>query len=81
MFIRCIHENDIKHIQTSTHAPSVEIFIRTFKDNLGRRLDCLKQDKRDWVNHVSGILTKYNNTEHNTTKLKPLDAIKHGNYL
>ena len=40
---------DIKHIQTSTHAPSAERFIRTFKDNLNRRLDGLKQDKNDWV--------------------------------
>ena len=34
VFFRFINENDIKHIQTSTHAPSAERFIRTFKDNL-----------------------------------------------
>ena len=33
VFFRFIHENGIKHIQTSTHAPSVERFIRPFKDN------------------------------------------------
>ena len=71
VFFRFTNENDIKHIQTSTHAPSAERFIRTFKDNLYRRLDGLKQDKSDWVKHVSSILTKYNNTEHNTTKTKP----------
>ena len=76
VFFRFINENDIKHVQTSTHAPSVERFIRTFKDNLYRRLDGLKQDKSEWVKHVKNILTKYNNTEHNTTKIKPLDAIK-----
>ena len=27
------------------------------------------------------ILTKYNNTEHDTTKTKPLDAIKKENHL
>ena len=63
MFFRFMNDNDIKHVQTSTHAPSVERFIRTFKDNLYRRLDGLKQDKRDWVKHVSSSLTKYNNTE------------------
>ena len=36
-----------------------------------RRLDGLKQDVSDWVKHVSSIPTKYNNTEHNTTKIKP----------
>ena len=75
VFFRFMNDNDIKHIQTSTHAPSVERFIRTFKDNLYRRLDGLKQHKSDWVKHVSNILTKYN-TEHNTTKIKPLDAVK-----
>ena len=27
------------------------------------------------------IVTKYNNTEHNTTKIKPLDAVKKENHL
>ena len=58
VFFRCINENDIKHIQTSTHAPSVERFIRTFRDNLYRRLDGLKQDKSDWVKHVKNIVDK-----------------------
>ena len=48
VFFRFINGNDIKHIQTSTHAPSAERFIRTFKDNLYRRLDGLKQDKK-WM--------------------------------
>ena len=81
VFFRFINENDIKHIQTSTHAPSVERFIRTFKDNLYRRLDGLNQNKSEWVKHVKNIVTKYNNTEHNTTKIKPLDAVKQENHL
>ena len=76
MFFRFMNDNDIKHVQTSTHAPSAERFIRTFKHNLYRRLDGLKQDKSDCVKHVSSILTKYNNTEHSTTKIKPLDAVE-----
>ena len=76
VFFRFINESDIKHFQTSTHAPSAEIFIRTFKDNLYRRQDGLKQDKSEWVKHVKNIVTKYNNTEHNTTEIKPLDAAK-----
>ena len=66
---------DIKHVQTSTHAPSAERFIRTFKCNLYRRLDGLKQDENDWVKHVDNIIETYNNTEHNTTKIKPSDAV------
>ena len=76
MFFRFMNENGIEHIQTSTHAPSVGRFIRTFKDNLYRRLDGLKQYKSDWVKHVKNIADKYNDTEHNTTKIKPLDAVK-----
>ena len=65
VFFRFMIDNDIEHIQISTHAPSAERFARTFKDSLYRRLDGLKQDKSDWVKHVSSILTKYYNTEHN----------------
>ena len=76
VFFICINGHDIKHIQTSTHAPSAEIYIRTFKYNLYRRLDGLKQYKSDWVKHVDNIIKKCNNTEHNTTKIKPSDAVK-----
>ena len=81
VFFRFISENDIKNVQTSTHAPSVERFIITFKHILYRRLDGLKQDKSEWVKHVTNIITKSNNTEHNTTKIKPLDAIKQEQHL
>ena len=73
-FFRFINENNIKTIQTSTHAHTVERYIRTFKDNLYRRLDGLKQDKHEWVKHVSGIATKYNNTTHSTIEIKPVGA-------
>ena len=65
VFFRFMNDADIKHIQTSTHAPSAEILIRTFKDNLYRRLDGLKQYKSEWVKRVNNIVDKYNNTEHN----------------
>ena len=81
VFFRFINGNEIKHIQTSTHAPSAERSIRTFKNSLYRILDGLKQDKSEWVKHVSGIITKYNNTEHNTTKIKPSDAVKKENHV
>ena len=49
--------------------------------NLQRRLDALDQDKSDWVKHISGIINKYNNTEHSTIKIKPVDATKKENHL
>ena len=81
VFFRFINGNDIKHVQTSTHAPSAERFIRTSKDILYRILDGLKQYKSDWVKHVNNIVGKYNNTQHNTTKIKPLDAVNKRNHL
>merc|ERR1711966_97578 len=53
---RFLNDNDLKSIQTTTHAHTVERFIRTFKMNLYRRLDGLKQDKTEWVKHISDII-------------------------
>ena len=76
-----INDNNIKTIQTSTHAHTVERYIRTFKYNLYRRLDGLKQDTNDWVKHVKHIVGTYNNTLHSTIEIKPADAIKSENHL
>ena len=78
---RCINENNIKTIQTSTHAYTIERFVGTFKLNLYRRLDALGQNKNEWVKHVSGITTKYNNTTHSTIEIKPVEAVKSENHL
>lgn len=76
-----INEAKVNHIQTSTHAPTVERFIRTFKDNLYRRLNALKQDVSSWIIHVDNITKKYNNTEHNVIKIKPVEAVKKENFF
>ena len=55
---RFLNDNDLKSIQTTTHAHTVERFIKTFKMNLYRRLDGLKQDKTEWVKHISDIIKK-----------------------
>ena len=75
-YIRLINENNVKHIQTSTHAPTAERYIRTFKDNLYRRLNAFKQNKNKWIEHVDDIVKKYNNTEHHVIKIKPIEATK-----
>ena len=45
-YTRFLNENNIKHVQTTTHAHTVERFVQTFRNNLQRRLDGLKQDKK-----------------------------------
>ena len=80
-YIKAINEQNIKHIQTTTHAHTAERFIQTFSNNMYRILTVLNPDKSDWVKHVSSILTKYNNTVHSTTKIKPVDAVKEENHL
>ena len=53
---RFLNDTDIKTIQTTTHAHTVERFIRTFKDILYRRLDALNEDDSGWVKHISSII-------------------------
>ena len=55
-FFRFINENNIKTIQTSTHAHTIERFIYTFKMNLYRRLDALNQDKTSGLNMLNILL-------------------------
>ena len=77
-FFRFINGNNIKIIQTSTRAHTVERFIYTFKMNLQRRLDGLGQNKNEWVKHVKHIVDTYNNTVHSTIEIKPVEAVKKG---
>jgi hypothetical protein len=78
---RFLNDNEIKSVQTTTHAHTVERYIKTFKDNLYRRLDALKQDKTEWVKHISDIINKYNSTLHSTIQIKPNEAGKPYNRL
>ena len=43
-------------VQTTTHAHTVERFIKTFKDKLYRILDSLKQNKTNWIKHIANII-------------------------
>ena len=52
--VKCINET----VQTTTHAHTVEGLIRTFKNNLYRILDSLKQDKTNWIKHIDNIIKK-----------------------
>ena len=53
---RFLSENEIKSVQTTTYAHTVERFIRTFKDNLYRRLDALDEDTTKWRTHKDEFL-------------------------
>ena len=53
-------------------------FARTYSDDY---VDALNQDKSEWVKHVDNILNKYNNTEHTTIKIKPVEAVKKENRM
>ena len=79
--VEFLNRTEIKSVQTSTHAHTVERFIRTFKDNLYRRLDALKQTKKDWFRHTHNIIKKYNSTEHSTIQIKPNEAGEKRNHL
>jgi ribosomal protein L21E len=79
--IKFLKQNEIKSVQTTTHAHTVERFIGTFKDNLYRRLDALKQTKKDWFRHIGRIIEKYNSTEHSTIQIKPNEAGEKRNHL
>ena len=69
--------SNLKHLQTTTHAHTVERLISTFRMNLQGRLDGLNQNKSDWVKHVDHIVDTYNNTEHSTIQIKTVDAVKY----
>ncbi len=45
-YIKFLNEHNIKHVQTATHAHTVERWVQTFRTNLQRRLDALNQDKK-----------------------------------
>ena len=79
--IKFLKQNEIKSIQTTTHAHTVERYIRTFKLNLYRRLDALNESKSDWVKHIGPIIKKYNSTLHSTIQITPNEATKPDNRL
>ena len=58
----------MQHIQTRTHAPTAEMFIRTFKDSFYRSFNYLKQDKSTRIEHVDDIIKHI--TIHNSLLFK-----------
>ena len=54
--IRFLNENELKSVQTTTHAHTAERFIRTFKMNSNSGLGALNGDKIKWVTHKDNII-------------------------
>ena len=75
-FITLLNENNIKHIITSAPSGFAERMVKTFKDYVFDRIEGLKMGKEEWIKIIPIFLKKYNNTEHSTTKEKPVNAIK-----
>ena len=44
-------------------------------------MNALKQDKTEWVKHISDIIKKYNSTMHSTIQIKPNEAVTKDNHL
>ena len=53
---RFLNGNALKSVQTTTPAHTVERFIKTFKDNLYKRLDALSEDNTKWITHINEII-------------------------
>ena len=79
--LRFVNEDNIKTIQTLTHAHGIERFICTFRMHLQRILDALNQDIHEWVKHDNNIVDKYDNTLNNTIQIKPNEALKPSSHL
>ena len=69
-----MQDNDIETYSTYKEGKSVfaDRFIRTFKDKIYRYMTSVS--KNVYINKFGDIVNKYNNTYHNTTKMKPVDV-------
>ena len=75
---KVMKEHKIVHQTTIAHANFAERFIRTLKNKINDRVEF--SGNKDWMRFVPIVLKQYNNTEHRTTKLKPIDAQKNENH-
>ena len=76
-----INEHNIKPIQTSTHAHTVEQFIENVRDMLFRRLNGLNHNTNECIKHTCNIVQTYDNTVHNTNQTEPAKAGSKDNFL
>ena len=75
-FMTLLNQHNIKLITTSSPSGFAERQVKTFKDWIFDRIEGLSMGEEQWVNLIPIFLKYYNNTEHSTTKEKPVDAKK-----
>ena len=82
LFEQFCKDENIKLIQTRTHAHVAERFIRTLKNMINLRLENSKDKTKTWKDYLFEVLLIYNNKDvHSATKMTPKDAKKDVNQL
>ena len=73
-FKKWLEDNDIETHSTYNEVKSVvaERFIRTLKNNIYKHLTAVS--KNVYFDVLNDIFIKYNNTNHNDIKMKPIEA-------
>ena len=74
VFEKWLSDNDINMYSTYNEGKSVvaEIFIRTLKNKLYKHMTAT--GKNVYYDVLDDVVNKYNNTKHNTIKMKPIDV-------
>ena len=74
VFKRCLSNNDIIMYSTFNEGKSVvvERFIRTLKNKLHKHMTAI--NKNVYYHVLDDVVNEYNNTKHNTIKMKPKDV-------
>ena len=79
-FKKWLQDNDIVMYSTNNEGKSVvaERFIRTLKSKIYKHMTSIS--KNVYIDKLNDIVDKYNNTYHNTIKMKPID-VKDNTYI
>ena len=79
-FKKWLQDNDIVMYSTNNEGKSVvaERFIRTLKSKICKHMTSIS--KNVYIDKLNDIVNEYNNTYHNTIKMKPID-VKDNTYI
>jgi len=72
---------NMKQIHTSPHSPwqnNAERFIGTLKGMIKKTW--LENENQDWINYIDNIVDNYNNQQHSTLDMSPIEALKDENH-
>ena len=71
-----LYAEGIQHIIMTTHVSFIDRFTRTIKYVLFERV---QHTGKEWHVLLPNVIKQYNNTIHDSTNFKPIDAIKDSN--